>query len=102
MKKQTAVEWLEQQMTVRAIEDIDSRPWNQIVAEALAMEKKQMINFTLDYIETQCECAYNGDIDFNISAEDYYNETYNTDTPSTDINEKDKIKQEWKFVCHNK
>ena len=78
MKKQTSVEWLFDQIP---LEWTIKRSAFDTLQQAKAIEKKQMINFALDYIETQCECGYTGDIDFKISAEDYFNETYNTDTP---------------------
>ena len=65
MKKQTAVEWIEQQLiegTMRPVE---------IIAIAKAMEKEQIIQANL-------EGQFHADgIKANTVAEQYYNETFN-------------------------
>jgi len=68
MKQQTAVEWLVEQLNEK-IDFIPMQKWDMIrdiVQQAKAMEKEQMIKFTNDYL----------DDDIYLTAEHYYNETY--------------------------
>jgi len=74
MKKQTAVEWLEDAMLgiihVNSEEDFDTL--KSMIRQAKAMEKEQIMK------------AFNEGTfanDEKVTAEQYYNETYNTDTP---------------------
>jgi hypothetical protein len=66
----TAVEWFNQQLVDRQNGKGDSRSWNEILQQAKAMEKEQII-----------ESRNNGIVNtlkgYSISNEEYYNETYN-------------------------
>ena len=63
MKKQTAVEWLSEKMIAKKYTIPE---WNDMVKQALAMEKQQIID---SWIATDNELQ-------RLSAEKYYNETY--------------------------
>ena len=60
-KKQTAVEWL-----ALYIKGITTLNCDEVIAKAKAMEKENMIKFANDYL----------DDDADLTAEQYYNETY--------------------------
>ena len=67
MKKQTAVEWLVDQM------DIKNPAWlKEKIQKAKQMEKEQMIEFATDTHNLN----YYKNKSFRKEAEDYYNETY--------------------------
>lgn len=61
--KKTAIDWLYSQITFNGLDD----PNGQVLEEAKAMEKKQMIDMWMDGNTTFI---------FNGTAEQYYNETY--------------------------
>ena len=68
MTQQTAVEWLVKQLNQK-IDFIPLDKWDMIrdiVLQAKEMEKEQMIKFTNDYL----------DDDADLTAEQYYNETF--------------------------
>jgi len=68
-KKQTAVQWLIQKLTNRQNGVFDGLPHlsvDEIYNQALEMEKEQRIKFTHDYL----------DDDADVTAEQYYKETY--------------------------
>jgi hypothetical protein len=67
--KQTAVEWFNQQLVDRQNGNGDSRSRDEIFEQAKAMEKEQMIKFANDYL----------DDDADLTAEQYYNETYKSE-----------------------
>ena len=67
-KKQTAVEWLQKQLSNKvytSIEDYNAQSKLKF-EQAKAMEKEQMIKFANDYI----------DDDEELTAEQYYNQYY--------------------------
>jgi len=64
--KQTATEWLFKQLWE---EPKDKFTWNTILIKAKEMEKEQIIQFANDYL----------DDDADLSAEQYYNETFKKD-----------------------
>jgi len=66
MEKETAVEWLFKQLWE---EPKDKLTWNTILMKAKAIEKEQIIQFANDYL----------DDDADLSAEQYYNETFKKD-----------------------
>ena len=75
MKKQTAVEWLEQQLNEKRGEHrlplMNSEP---LFEQAKQMEKEQIeIAFAKSYLIGCEEVSYN---DANKASENYYNETY--------------------------
>ena len=66
MVKQTAVQWFNQQLIDRQNGDGDSRSWDQILQQAIEMEREQ--------IE---DAYYEGkEYGFKEQGEQYYNETY--------------------------
>ena len=64
--KQTATEWLFKQLWE---EPKDKFTWNTILIKAKEMEKEQIIQFANNYL----------DDDADLSAEQYYNETFKKD-----------------------
>jgi hypothetical protein len=72
MVKQTAVQWFNQQLIDRQNGDGDSRSWDQILQQAIEMEREQIDNF-IDFIN---ERHFNQFIISKDEAEIYYNETY--------------------------
>ncbi len=72
MKKQTAVEWLVEQMFGE-----HTKAWQKQIDQAKAMEKEQMFAYAKRINITGLATERYFTEDF----EKYYNETYNTDTP---------------------
>ena len=68
MNKQTAVEWLHDNLT-KVWYDVKSS--KDLLEQAKAIEKEQMCQFISDYIDDGQD----------MTAEQFYNETYNADTP---------------------
>ena len=69
IKKQTAVEWLIEQITLKKYPNgalLNLFITDKLMEKAKAMEKEQMIKFANDYI----------DYDEDLTAEEYYNQTY--------------------------
>jgi hypothetical protein len=72
--KQTAVEWLIDQFEKHENGQIDWMSRSATKSEALQMEKEQMIQFANSFYD-ECGMQYGG---LEKSAEQYYNETFNT------------------------
>jgi len=72
MKKQTAVEWLVQEIKNAYVHSKSTTEWNDIFQQAKAMEKEQMIIFYWGGYD-------NGYIDNGKLGEEYYNEKYGGD-----------------------
>jgi hypothetical protein len=72
MVKQTAVQWFNQQLIDRQNGDGDSRSWDQILQQAIEMEREQIDNF-IDFIN---ERHFNQFIISKDEAEIYYEQTY--------------------------
>jgi hypothetical protein len=76
--KRTAVEWL-----INAIEaNMDTIPF-EVKQQAKEMEKEQMIDFTMDYVNSDSiGCLWDGDsapeLHIDTSAEQYYNRIFKT------------------------
>jgi hypothetical protein len=73
MSKETAVEWLHMKLDVYF--ELFPSEWqklNQIIEEAKAMEKEQIIDARQDGVDV----VFKG---YSISNEEYYNETYGGD-----------------------
>jgi hypothetical protein len=68
--KKSAVEWLFQELWETPQ---DKFRWHTILEQAKAMEKEQMIKFANDYL----------DDDADLTAEQYYNETYGGNNEET-------------------
>jgi SOS-response transcriptional repressor LexA len=73
---QTAVEWFNQQLVDRQNGKGDSRSWNEILEQAKAMERTQMIDFTKT-MPAYIEISQEGRAYVKYDAEQHYNETYN-------------------------
>ena len=73
MKKQTAIEWLWNLSQTKELEASDFE-------QALAMEKEQIMD---SYNEGYHIRDSKGDLSYNPTAEQYYNETYVHDTHRT-------------------
>jgi hypothetical protein len=69
MKKQTAVEWLHERFLFAGY--AASAEWKE---KAKEMEKEQKVNFANDFYD---QCVMQGG-SLNQSAEEYYEETFNT------------------------
>ena len=70
--KQTAVEWLIEQIDDIYIHQIYSKAFDQ----AKEMEKQQIINFTNDFINKHTFGDYEGQVQRNKTSEQYYNEQF--------------------------
>ena len=66
----TAVEWLIEQLT-----EIHPKAFEQ----AKEMEKEQIIEFTNDYVLTQCNASFEGNVVAELSAEEYYELTFKSE-----------------------
>jgi len=84
MKKQTAVEWLIQNIVAdQTIKAKSMSEWTMVYAQAKAMEKQQSISDYCEGFKASGE-GWNGeyglkdmlDVAGEIDAEDYYNKTY--------------------------
>jgi hypothetical protein len=71
MSKQTAVKWLQEEITNRQNGNGDSKSMNEIFDQALAMEKEQIV----DVLNDGWNMAKHSNF-VNAQAEQYYNETY--------------------------
>jgi uncharacterized iron-regulated membrane protein len=72
MAEMTAVEWLNQQIVDRQNGDGNSISWDEILEQAKAMEKEQII----DAINLPSEKRWYNALLYNNSGEQYYNKTY--------------------------
>ena len=71
--KQTAVEWLEDNLIGNPFSEKDFAHNVNVFKQAKEMEKAQLIQFANSFYD-ECGMQYGG---LEKSAEDYYNETYN-------------------------
>lgn len=72
--KQTAVEWLVEQL----IDEFNNYP-DAIIHQAKEMEKERMIEFTNDYVLTQCSASFEGNVTVEMSTEEYYKLTFKSE-----------------------
>jgi len=80
--KQTAVEWLINQLKNYKLIDESIHPNNVLFHRAKEMEKEQMIDFAFNFYYDFCNktgVPFNLISENRINAEDYYNETFNTE-----------------------
>jgi hypothetical protein len=78
MKKQTAVEYLIQEIKNDVfVHSKSTKEWNHIFKQALAMEKEQIIDAYLKPLSN--EYWFQKDEILNQESEKYYNETYGGD-----------------------
>ena len=76
MKKQTAVEWLVEQIkSDQNQKALSPDEWMEVIEQAKAMEKEQIVKAAQDNFYAGQDLANGYKIDWN-SAEQYYNETY--------------------------
>jgi len=72
MKKQTAVEWFNQQIIDKQNGNGDFRSWDEIFEQAKEMEREQII----DAFGVGCQVESTRLIGYQDMASEYYNETY--------------------------
>ena len=72
--KQTAVEWLVEQIC-----GDHTSEWQKEIEQAKAMEKEQKIEFTNDYVLTQCNASFEGNVVAELSVEEYYELTFKSE-----------------------
>jgi hypothetical protein len=85
--KQTAVEWLANELLHLDHEFdmklIDKNEYQtrrkQVTKQAKAMEKERIIEFTNDYILTQCSASFEGIVTVEMSTEKYYELTFKSE-----------------------
>ena len=71
--KQTAVEFLFNQL------DLQGTLYLEDFEQAKAMEKEQIMEFTNDYVLTQCSADFNGNVSAELSTEEYYELTFKSE-----------------------
>ena len=69
--KQTAVEWLYNKFSTCTSDELVGNI-NNWFEQAKEMEKEQIMDFTNDYVLTQCSADFNGNVSAELSAEEYY------------------------------
>jgi hypothetical protein len=74
MEKQTAVEWLLEELLNRDWYHLPESIKNEIIQQAKAMEEEQTIDFANSFYDN-CVLQYGG---LEKSAEQYFNETFNS------------------------
>lgn len=79
MDKQTAVEWLVQEVNKINVSTEARLFINKLKEQAKAMEKEQIIEFTNDYVLTQCNASFEGNVVAELSAEEYYELTFKSE-----------------------
>lgn len=72
-KKQTAVEWLLNEISLTTILDKEDV---KLFKQAKELEKQQIIDFTNSFINEHTFGDYDGNVQINKTVEDYYNETF--------------------------
>ena len=71
----TAVEWLVEHFDLEMQDDFYLDKINQ----AKEMEKEQIIEFTNDYVLTQCSASFEGIVTVEMSTEKYYELTFKSE-----------------------
>jgi hypothetical protein len=71
-KQQSAVNFLVEELLYYA----DSDYAKGIIKQAKEMEKEQIIEFTNDYILTQCGASFEGNVEAGMLIEEYYKLTF--------------------------
>jgi hypothetical protein len=82
MKKQTAVEWLEQQIGSKIADaniKISAYKFYELINQSKEMEKQQIIDAITIGFDEGCSYMHNGTTKFETGLQ-YYNETYNNET----------------------
>jgi hypothetical protein len=85
MKKQTAVEWLEEQFI--KVNHLTENEWIELIQQAIQIEKQQIIDARNNGYEStynSCESGCMGSMIIEGSHEQYYNETYNNENTNKD------------------
>ena len=85
--KQTAVEFIVNELLYLDNEIdmklIDKNEYyskrKKIIEQAKAMEKEIMIEFTNDYVLTQCNASFEGNVCAELSVEEYYELTFKSE-----------------------
>jgi hypothetical protein len=74
--KQTAVEYLVEQLNEIGFHTIVIQ---SIIDKAKEMEKEQIMEFTNDYILTQCGASFEGNVEAGMLIEEYYKLTFKSE-----------------------
>ena len=53
--------------------------FDALIREGIKMEKEQIIEFTNDYVLTQCSADFNGNVSAEMSTEEYYELTFKSE-----------------------
>jgi len=75
--KQTAVEWLLDNLISRPYSEEDFNHNSDMWDKAKEMEKQQITDFTNEFIEKHTFGDYEGMVQKNKTVQQYYNETFN-------------------------
>ena len=74
--KQTAVEWLVDMLDI----DKNDSSTKDVIQQAKQMEQERMIEFTNDYVLTQCSASFEGNVTVEMSTEEYYKLTFKSES----------------------
>jgi hypothetical protein len=78
-KKQTAVEWLEDALSLSLMirsESMRKFTVRKLIEQAKEMEKQQIIDFANNFIDEHTYGDYDGSVQTMITVKQYYNENY--------------------------
>jgi hypothetical protein len=78
----TAVEWFELELKDKLGEIVINQNWKlleNIIKQAVEMEREQICKFASDYVETQCNASFDGSVSVDITTEEYYNLTFKSE-----------------------
>jgi hypothetical protein len=78
----TAVEWFELELKDKLGEIVINQNWKlleNIIKQAVEMEKEQICKFASDYVETQCNASFEGSVSVDITTEEYYKLTFKSE-----------------------
>jgi hypothetical protein len=77
---QTAVEWLVEKLTpMNWTKEYMQEYYKDVIKQAKQMEKKQIMEFTNDYILTQCGASFEGNVEAGMLIEEYYKLTFKSE-----------------------
>lgn len=75
-KKQTVVDWLVNEYA-KAFKIPVNAVMGEIIEQAKAMEKEQTTEFATQYLKNHCFASVTGEAIADITAEEFYSNTYN-------------------------
>lgn len=74
--KQTAVDWLEERLTLSLGDEL--KPLRGFFVLAKEMEKEMVCGFAYNFMEDRCFASFEGYVECNGTTEEYYDEIFNT------------------------